>query len=230
MTPQDNTDARWTDLNARGATVTPATVGRAVDREHAPSWLPLLIFLGLAATAQVVLLRQNVPAPPPPARPPTTHAIVQAAARSRRSIRAPLSASLTLTPRHGRPPATTSRSHRVPGPRAVSAAAVPLALLNVVALDFGRQRVGTPVSAQAIHVVNLGPGRLTVGSVTLTGSERDDFTVRGTCRHHALAPDDGCLIVVRFTPRARGARHARVIIADNTAGASHTITLRGRGR
>jgi hypothetical protein len=101
-------------------------------------------------------------------------------------------------------------------------------LLNPTTLQFGTQEVGTTSTTQALHVVNLGPGALTIGDLSISGPAAGDFILHDTCRGTTIDPDQGCVINVRFTPRAPGTRRATLIMSDNAVHNPQTVSLQGR--
>jgi hypothetical protein len=79
-----------------------------------------------------------------------------------------------------------------------------------------------------VHVVNLGPGTLTIGDIAITGPAAGDFSERDTCRGRSLTPVQGCVIAVRFTPRGTGDRRATLVVSDNAAGSPQRVALQGQ--
>jgi len=106
------------------------------------------------------------------------------------------------------------------------AAMVPVALVNLTALRFADSAVGATGAARTVRVVNLGPGALVIARTSLDG-DRQDFAIHDTCTRHTLPVDASCTIDMRFTPTRRGARHAILTLADNTAVGSHRVLLDG---
>ncbi len=108
------------------------------------------------------------------------------------------------------------------------AASVPVALLNLTALRFPDRSIGAAAPVQTVRIVNLGPVPLAIARIAVEGN-RADFTVRATCARRTLPVDVSCTIDVRFAPTRRGARHATLAIAANTAAGSQRIPLDGNG-
>ncbi len=108
------------------------------------------------------------------------------------------------------------------------AATVPVALVNLAALRFADRAVGATGTARTVRVVNLGPGALVIARTSIDG-DRQDFAIHDTCARHTLPVDASCTIDVRFAPTRRGARHAILTLADNTAIGSHRVLLDGVG-
>jgi hypothetical protein len=106
----------------------------------------------------------------------------------------------------------------------------PVALVNPTRLSWGAQRVKTASAPLLIHVVNVGPNRLTMTHVIISGINARDFTARSTCAPRTLASYDGCTVAVRFTPLASGTRRATLIIRDNAVDSPQQVPLTGHGR
>ena len=132
-----------------------------------------------------------------------------------------------LRARAGDHVATASVHAVAPNPIAV-AASIPVALLNLTALRFPDHALGAAARVQTVHLVNLGPVPLDIARISVDG-DRADFTVHALCARRTLPVDASCAIDVRFTPTQRGARHAILVIADNTAAGAERITLDGAG-
>ena len=112
----------------------------------------------------------------------------------------------------------------------VKAAVVRVSMLYTPAtLRFSTQAIGATGTEQTVHGVNLGPVPLTIGRLSIDG-DHADFRQHSTCAYHTVGVGAACVIVVRFAPTARGARHAILTIVDNTAGRRQEIQLDGRGR
>jgi len=132
-----------------------------------------------------------------------------------------------LRARAGGHVATASVHAVAPNPIAV-AASIPVALLNLTALRFPDHALGAAARVQTVHLVNLGPVPLAIARISVDG-DRADFIVHALCARRMLPVDASCAIDVRFTPTQRGARHAILVIADNTAAGAERITLDGAG-
>jgi hypothetical protein len=102
-------------------------------------------------------------------------------------------------------------------------------LFNPNALQFGPQPLHTMSAVTTIHVVNLGPGAFTITGVTIKGLAAADFSARATCPAPPVAADEGCVVDVRFAPRATGLRHAVLVMTDNAMYSPQTVSLQGLG-
>jgi len=101
---------------------------------------------------------------------------------------------------------------------------LPIASLSPASAVFGPQLLNTTGTAPSIDVLNVGSGPLLVSNVTVTG----DFRQANDCAG-AIAPNASCTIQVFFTPTALGARSGTMMIFDNTAAGSHSISMSGVG-
>lgn len=94
---------------------------------------------------------------------------------------------------------------------------------------FNPRTVGTPTAAQNITVTNTGTATLYVGSPSLGGSHRGDFSISGNGCGSGIAPAASCTIGVVFTPSATGARSASLSIPSNAPGSPASLPLSGTG-
>lgn len=119
-------------------------------------------------------------------------------------------------------------------PSASAAAALPgvahsplLVARNQV--SFGAHRVYSTSKSETINLVNVGQSPLVVDDVAVTGGDRRDFSLSGTCRHARIVPYDGCALRISFRALARGARQASISIRDHAGQQLGVIAVSGRG-
>ncbi len=93
----------------------------------------------------------------------------------------------------------------------------PTVSLNTLAVSFASQQVGTASAARTITVKNIGTAALSIYSITIVGSQADDFTLTNHCGA-SLAVGQMCALFVSFKPLAAGAKSAAVLINDNASG------------
>ena len=105
----------------------------------------------------------------------------------------------------------------------------PIVLLNPRTVHFGRQNTGTTSDVQTVYVVNLGPARLTIYTITIIGSDKRYFATRDSCAGKIIGAYNGCTVSVRFTPIKASTRRSRLVITDNTAEGSQTVLMSGDG-
>ncbi len=94
-------------------------------------------------------------------------------------------------------------------------------------MDFGALPVGSTGSAQTVTVTNSGSAALTLAPLTVTG----DFQEADLCpaTPEALAPGASCLVSLRFTPGATGARSGTLLVQDAGGNNSAIVALGGTG-
>jgi hypothetical protein len=95
---------------------------------------------------------------------------------------------------------------------------------------FPQQLVGTTSPPSTIIVTNTAVAPVTfAGAVTVTGSNKSDFTVSDNCHSAPLAPGASCAITITFTPSAAGDHTATLVIKDDALGSPQTIPLNAIG-
>ncbi|VAX11329.1 hypothetical protein MNBD_GAMMA26-2654, partial [hydrothermal vent metagenome] len=82
--------------------------------------------------------------------------------------------------------------------------------------DFGSILVGNSSAPGSFGVSNVGSGDLTIGTVTLTGADADEFSIQSNgCTSQFLAPTAGCSVDVLFNPTSGGSKSAILSIPSN---------------
>jgi hypothetical protein len=84
---------------------------------------------------------------------------------------------------------------------------------NPSSLNFGTMKVGHG-STQSITLRNTGTTALTIGTISITGANAQDFVKTTTCPS-SLAANASCTVSVTFTPGAKGSRSATLTLSDN---------------
>ena len=83
-------------------------------------------------------------------------------------------------------------------------------------LDFGSRPVGGTTPHVSLAIANNSGSQVSISKVTIDGPDAGDFAlVSSTCE--TLAADAVCTLVTRFTPKAAGARSARLVVSGGTA-------------
>ena len=103
---------------------------------------------------------------------------------------------------------------------------IPAATVSPAALNFGTQQISTSSAAQQVTVQNVGGGRLTIASVTVSGSH---FTQSGNCLGANLTAGQTCTVNVVFAPNASGSLAATLTIAHGATGSPLVVALSGTG-
>ncbi len=94
------------------------------------------------------------------------------------------------------------------------------------ALAFGNQQVGTSSTALSVSLTNLQAVALPISSVTLVGSNANNFAQTNTCGA-SLAAHASCSVSVTFTPSALGSRSASLQLVDGAG--TQSVALSGSG-
>jgi Beta-propeller repeat len=89
-------------------------------------------------------------------------------------------------------------------------------------LQYANQMIGTSSQPQTVVVRNIGSAPLSISSITITG----DFAETDDCGT-SLSAAGSCTLSVTFTPSAGGSRNGTIVMADDAAGAPHSISLSG---
>jgi hypothetical protein len=99
------------------------------------------------------------------------------------------------------------------------------------ALMFGGQPMSTIGDPHGVFVSNTaGEIALKVSSVKVVGTDRDDFIkTTDTCEQATVAPNQSCVVRVRFAPAATGPRSAVLRFTDNAPGSPQDVSLSGTG-
>jgi len=106
----------------------------------------------------------------------------------------------------------------------------PTAALSPSVIAF----IGTGLSgSNEVHAAiftNTSAGTVTIGTITLTGTNPGDFGLGGTCSNGgSVGAGASCTITVTFSPAGAGERSAGIRVTSNAAGSPHTVTLSGNG-
>jgi hypothetical protein len=91
--------------------------------------------------------------------------------------------------------------------------------------------VGQHSTNQTFHVTNTGTAPLTIGNVSITGTNPSNFPLnQNNCFGETLAPSQQCTILVWFQPSSTGAKSAQLNIDSNDPNhASVAVSLMGSG-
>ena len=104
----------------------------------------------------------------------------------------------------------------------------PIAQLNASSINFGNVQVGHATPNQQVTLTNQGNAPLTIQSMTVTGTNQQDFSLNGICSRQ-LAINASCTIAVNFDPLATGSRTASVAIVTNGSPSQLALGLNGTG-
>jgi hypothetical protein len=102
---------------------------------------------------------------------------------------------------------------------------VPGARLSVSSMNFPSTAVGSSSTPAAITLTDIGQGALSVTSVSIAGSQANQFSQTNNCT--SVLPTESCTINVTFMPTVAGNAAASLTIADNAVSSLQTIALSG---
>ncbi len=119
---------------------------------------------------------------------------------------------------------TPSGSHGSGGSGQSGPALVP----GPTALAFAAQPSGTTSPAQTVTLANSGTAAVTIGGLSVTGTNSGDFAESNDCPA-SLAAGATCTAMVKFTPTAAGARSASLTVTDDAADSPQAVALSGNG-
>ena len=103
--------------------------------------------------------------------------------------------------------------------------------LSPGSLTFGTQKVGTKSKSQIVTATNVGKSSIQFSSVTIIGTDWNDFSETNTCTAQALQPGAGCTATVTFDPTETGSRTASLNFTQKNqpAASPQPATLTGTG-
>lgn len=92
---------------------------------------------------------------------------------------------------------------------------IPVIAVPHTSYDYGGVGLGSTKSA-TFTVTNPGEGNLTIGSITITGANSGEFSVKNsTCPQGILGPSQSCTFDVEFAPTTVGEKEANIQIISN---------------
>ena len=95
-------------------------------------------------------------------------------------------------------------------------------------INFGGVTVGSSSLPVAVQLSNVGNAAASITSITVLGTNSDDFTETNTCGT-SLSVGATCNVNVTFKPESGGARSATLSVSDNVARSPQTVALTGTG-
>jgi hypothetical protein len=99
--------------------------------------------------------------------------------------------------------------------------------LQPIGVNFGDQKVGTKSQPVPVTLTNVGTTALSISQIAFTGIDPGDFSQTNNCGSSVPA-GASCTIKVRFAPKAKGQRAAKLALSDG-GGSPQTIPLVGTG-
>ena len=104
----------------------------------------------------------------------------------------------------------------------------PRASLSATGLTYGSVSVGTSSASQSVTLTNAGNVTLSIGSISVTGTDASSFVFVNGCGA-SLAAGAHCNIHGHFAPVVQGPLTAAITIADSGFGSPQTVSLGGSG-
>ncbi len=96
---------------------------------------------------------------------------------------------------------------------------------------FPATAVGDKSEIRALLVTNTSSSVLDVSGVSIVGANAGDFEKTGdSCTVNVTPAGSGCIVNVRFTPTAKGARSAALRITSNATGSPTYVSLAGTAK
>lgn len=109
-------------------------------------------------------------------------------------------------------------------------ASAPVATISPSSLSFGSQNLGSSSTGQTLTLTNTGNAGLTISSISLSGTNANQFSQVSNSCGSSLTAGSNCALVFRFTPTAVGASSANVVFVTNDpVTPSKSIPLSGTG-
>jgi hypothetical protein len=100
--------------------------------------------------------------------------------------------------------------------------------LSPIGVNFGDQKVGTRSQPVPVTLTNVGTTTLNISQIAFTGTDPGDFSQTNNCGSSVPA-GGSCTIKVRFAPKAKGQRAAKLAVSDDGGGSPQTIRVVGAG-
>ena len=101
--------------------------------------------------------------------------------------------------------------------------------LSETNVGFGGVNVGSASSPHNLALTNIGSSDLSIDSITISGTNANDFSAQNTCGT-TVASGVTCMITVTFTPTDEGDRHGQLVVTDSASSKPQVITLAGTGK
>jgi len=113
----------------------------------------------------------------------------------------------------------------------------PVVALSPATVSFSSQPTGTASATTNVQLTNSGTASLNITSITLTGTDSSQFTLKAptsgspacTFTASSITVGSSCFLGIQFVPTSAGTKSANVSISDDAAGSPQTIALSGTG-
>jgi cysteine-rich repeat protein len=102
--------------------------------------------------------------------------------------------------------------------------------VDPTSLDFKQVIVGGS-STKTVKVSNTGSGTLTIGTITITGTNANQFSkLNDNCSGKTITPSSSCTVDVKFSPTSTGKKTAALgIPSDDPNENPLNVSLKGKG-
>jgi secreted trypsin-like serine protease len=97
--------------------------------------------------------------------------------------------------------------------------------LGAESVNFGSVTVGKTSAPISVALANVGNGRLSLSSITVTG----DFIEQNNCSKR-LTIGASCTIEVQFQPQSTGSLTGEIMIKDHALATPQKVSLTGTGK
>ena len=96
--------------------------------------------------------------------------------------------------------------------------------------DFGSVNVGSSSTPQIFTISNTGTANLVVGTITVTGTNANQFSKQNdNCSGQIITPSSTCTVQAVFSPTSAGSLNANLSIPSNASGSPTLVALSGTG-
>jgi hypothetical protein len=97
------------------------------------------------------------------------------------------------------------------------------------ALTFGSQTLNTSSGPMTVLITNVGTAPVTMGLISVNGTNAADFIVAGNCSSTVLVPGASCTLSIAFRPTALGSRSATITVNSDASNSPLLISVSGTG-
>jgi len=105
----------------------------------------------------------------------------------------------------------------------------PVPGFNPTSLNFGTEKTLSATKPNTITITSVGGTELSISKVSVTGTNKGDFSESDNCAGNSFNPTTACTVSITFTPAAKGLRTATLVVTDNALVSTQSIPLSGTG-
>jgi hypothetical protein len=96
-------------------------------------------------------------------------------------------------------------------------------------LVFAPRIIGDSSDPEQLTLTNTGEYAVTLGQVSVAGTNADDYSQTNGCTFATLFPSQSCTVVVTYTPQVSGPSSASIVITTQYGVDPNTVSLSGTG-